>query len=84
MNYCCLFNLDFQCPSCSDDRGGCSDVNMKCSAATRMCICMEGYVLDSSGKRCVPEEGTVSEVGCESDVDCSLLPNSRCSLRIGE
>ena len=76
---------DLQCPPCTDDRGGCADSNMQCITGARMCMCIEGYILDKSGQLCIPhtEGGSVTDIDCVSEADCSLIPYSTCNTRLG-
>ena len=76
---------DLQCPPCTDDRGGCADSNMQCITGARMCMCIEGYILDKSGQFCIPhtEGGSVTDIDCVNDADCSLIPHSTCNTRLG-
>lgn len=80
-----LCPIMFQCLPCLDEeRGRCADLHMRCSAATRVCICVDGYKLDESGTRCVSDTVSVSEIDCETIADCARLPNSRCNERHSE
>lgn len=58
----------------------CKDPNMRCSAGRLVCICKDGYRLDSTGKQCVPDGASMSEIDCTNDNDCKLLPNSQCNI----
>ena len=80
--WCCVL---LQCPPCTDDRGGCADSNMQCITGARMCMCIEGYILDKSGQLCIPhtEGGSVTDIDCVNDADCSLIPYSTCNTRLG-
>ena len=50
-----------------------------------MCMCIEGYILDKSGQLCIPhtEGGSVTDIDCVNDADCSLIPYSTCNTRLG-
>ena len=57
---------------------------MTCIYESRLCACKDGYVLDSSGKLCVEDTATMSEVDCDKDSDCSLLPHSQCHKKLSK
>ena len=50
-----------------------------------MCMCIEGYRLDKSGQLGIPhmEGGSVTDIDCVNDADCSLIPYSTCNPRLG-
>lgn len=71
----------FQCEPCLD---ACDDPNMRCNPQNRVCICIDGFKLDTSGKRCTRDDHTLTELDCESNAQCNRIPNARCNQDIGE
>ena len=48
-----------------------------------MCVCDDGYRLDSSRIMCEPKEELITSQSCDDVGDCSLIPNSQCMDSLG-
>ena len=56
---------------------------MICLEGFRICICDDGYQLDSSRIMCEPKEEIITSQSCDDVGDCSLIPNSQCMDSLG-
>lgn len=72
-----------QCPPCSGDGASCGRKSMICVSGPRMCICDDGYQMDSAGEQCVVNNGVIIPQECAQEKDCSFIPNSHCNNALG-
>lgn len=57
---------------------------MVCNSKSRLCVCEEGYKLDSTAVACTELSGAATTIPCRSQADCASYLSTVCSPSAGE